>query len=257
MSAMFAVQGDSFVPLETARGYWSHNSMHGRAIIGILGQVLDVRHGGAELLPARLTVDMHRLAPFRPLTIETRVLRDGGRLRLAEAAMVIDGTEYARASCQFLRPGVSPDKPRWSGGRWDAPHPDTLPSLPPGKGVNIFEWKNVAGRMGSPLPRQMWMRELHDLIEDVPLSPWARLVAGADFASPWAHGVPYDPGYINTDLTVQIHRLPEGEWIGYETIGHEASSGIAVGQCRLHDVTGPIGFASATALHNPRSTPKN
>lgn len=252
MSAMLIAEGERFVPTERARGYWSSNSIQGRVLVGIVGHVLNARHGGDGFLPARLTVDMHRMAPFAPFTIQSRVIRDGGRLRLAEAVLAIEGQEYVHATCQFLRDGMPPEPPRWSGGNWDAPHPETLPPMPPEKGITLFDWRNISGHMGSPPPRRMWMREVFDLIEGVALSPWDRLVAGVDFASPWAHGVPFDPGYMNTDVTLQVHRMPRGEWIGFEATGHEASRGVAVGQCRIHDIEGPIGFAATTALHQPR-----
>lgn len=255
-TAFLARDGEHFVPLEPARGYWSRDSLHGRTVVGVLGHVLQARHGDDGFLPARLTVDMHRLPRFARFTVESCVVRDGGRLRLVEAILMADGVEYARSTAQFLRTGQGPDKPRWAGEPWDAPHPDDLPSSPiSGRldgGAPLFDWKIVAGKMGSPPPRQCWLREARPLIEGEPLSAWDRLVSGVDFASPWTHGVPFDPGYINTDVTLQIHRLPVGEWIGYEATGHQASQGVAVGQCRLHDLSGPIGFAATTALHQSR-----
>ncbi len=250
---MLIAEGEGFVPTERARGYWSRNSIQGRVLVGIVGHVLNERHGGDGFLPARLTIDMHRMAGFAPFTIESRIIRDGGRLRLAQAVLISDGQEYVHATCQFLRDGVPPEKPRWSGGNWDVPHPETLPQERLGEGVPLFDWRNISGKMGSPPPRRMWMRETLPLIEGAALSPWDRLVAAADFASPWAHAVRFDPGYMNTDVSVQVHRMPRGEWIGFEATGHEASRGVAVGQCRIHDLEGPIGFAATTALHQPRS----
>jgi hypothetical protein len=252
MQAMFTLQDDLYVPSDPARGVWSEDSLHGRAVVGLVGHVLVKRYGKAGMLPARLTIDMPRLSRFAPIRIESRLLRDGGRLHLAEAVLTIEGEEYARATCQFLRQGESPQVPRWSGEAWDAAHPDSLETLPINHRGTPFEWRNASGGLGSRLPRHMWMREKFLLVDGEPLSGWDRVALAADFASPWAHAARGDPGYINTDVTLQIYREPEGEWIGFEATGHQASHGIAVGNCRIHDVSGPLGFVATTAIaHRP------
>ena len=96
------------------------------------------------------------------------------------------------------------------------------------------------------------MREKYNLVQGVPHSPFSRAAVAADYASPYVHAGDAGIQYINTDITLQLHRLPEGEWIGFEAAGHEASHGIAAGYCRLHDCTGAIGFVSCTALANER-----
>lgn len=244
-SAHFTRAGELFAPNPSARGWWVENSLQGRAIVALLGRTLDREHGEPGLLPARLTVDMHSMAPFAPVRIETREVRSGRRLRLAEAVLLVDGREYARATCQFLRPGEPPDHAAYSPPAWGAPPPEAIPSHPV-RETDLSEFKNIAGRMGSPYPRQIWLRERHAIVTGEEPSPWDRLAACADFASPWAHSGD-KVGYINTDISTMIHRLPEGEWIGFEATGHEASHGIAVGHCRLHDPRGAFGFATATA----------
>ena len=49
-------------------------------------------------------------------------------------------------------------------------------------------------------------------------------------------------------MTLALHRLPAGEWIGFEVDHHDADAGIALGQCRLYDESGPIGLATCLAL---------
>ena len=45
----------------------------------------------------------------------------------------------------------------------------------------------------------------------------------------------------------------DGEWIGFEKINHHATDGVAIGECFLHDVEGPIGSASCVALRQARA----
>ena len=99
-------------------------------------------------------------------------------------------------------------------------------------------------------PRQTWLREFLTVIEGEPLTPFTRLALSADLASPWIHSSDRGFSYINTDVILQLHRLPRGEWIGFESTAHEATDGIAVGNCRVYDREGSIGYIGITALNN-------
>jgi hypothetical protein len=92
-------------------------------------------------------------------------------------------------------------------------------------------------------------------VEGVPFTPFSRVAIATDYVSPYAHASDTGIHYMNTDVTLHLHRPPEGERVGFQSTGHEASQGIAVGHCRLHDLAGPIGFVSCTALANERRKP--
>ncbi|MCK9541757.1 MAG: thioesterase family protein [Novosphingobium sp.] len=250
--AFLREEGGAFAPNEYSRGYWRDDSIHGRSLVGLLGQEIERRHGQAGWIPARFNVDMHRLAKFRPLKVETRSIRDGGRLRLIEAALTQDGLEVARAQCQFLRTGEAPEGRVWSPEPWGVSPPAELAPLDDPKRMRLAEWRPISGEMGTCGQRRIWTREFFDIVEGVPLTPFARVAVGADFGSPWIHSGDAGIKYINTDIVVQLHRLPRGEWLGLESTGHEASQAIAVGNCRFYDEDGPLGYISATALSNER-----
>jgi acyl-CoA thioesterase len=88
----------------------------------------------------------------------------------------------------------------------------------------------------------------------VPLTPFSRVAVSADFTSPFANAGDQGLRFINTDVTIYLHRRPATEWIGYEVIGHTATDGIAVAECRIHDETGVIGTSSVTALAQKTSS---
>jgi hypothetical protein len=44
-----------------------------------------------------------------------------------------------------------------------------------------------------------------------------------------------------------------GEWIGFEVVNHQATEGVAIGECFIYDQRGPIGSASVAALAQKRS----
>lgn len=251
-TAFFTRDGASFVPQEPARGWWRQDSLHGRAVVGLMGAQIADRHGAADMVPARFTIDMFRLAAFAPARIDTHVIRAGSRMALVEATMIVQGDAVARATMQFLRPADAPPGRVWAPGPWDAPDPDNLPPPPDSQQPRHFEIRPISGHLGAVVPKRLWLRETCALIADEPLGPYARAVLAADFVSAFAHAGDAGIRYINSDVTLQLHRLPKGEWIGFEATGHEASRGIAVGHCRIHDSDGAIGFIGCTALANER-----
>ena len=106
----------------------------------------------------------------------------------------------------------------------------------------------IVGHMGSLGPRRLWMSEVRELVEGVPMSPFVHVATGADFASPFANAGDQGLGYINSDVTLYLHRLPVTPWIGFDVVNHHATDGIAIGECWLYDEKGPIGTSTVAAL---------
>ncbi|HXC54939.1 MAG TPA: acyl-CoA thioesterase domain-containing protein [Rhizomicrobium sp.] len=242
------------MPQPAARGPWSANSLHGRVVIGLAGFELERCHGGAEWMPARLTVDMYRLPDFSPITAVTRVIRGGQRIKVVDCELISGGRSVARGTAQFLIRGENAPGKTWSPPAWEAPHPDTLPAPPAGQfGERMWKMRNVSDWFASNGARRgAWMAEIRELVEGFALTPFTRVAVAADFASPLANRSENSLGYINTDMTVYLHRLPVGEWIGFEKINHGATDGVAMGECFLHDIEGRIGSASCAALRQAR-----
>lgn len=245
--AFFCPEGDAFVPLPPARGPWNPQSLNGRVVAGLLGHALERRHGGVGWLPARLTVDMYRLPGFDPVTIETRVVREGRRIRIVDAILHSGGHDMARATCQFLALGENAPGEVWKPAPWDVPAPDALPDTDRA-GPVPWAMRAISGAFGQAGQRRTWLRELRPMVAGVPITPYARAAAACDFASPFAHSGSEGLSYINTDVTLMLHRLPAGEWLGFESSYHGADAGVAAGECRLYDEQGPIGLAACVAL---------
>lgn len=246
----FTRDGDSFIPTDAARGPWDRNSLHGRVIIGLLAFVIEQNHGADGFMPARLTVDMFRLPSLAPIEVTTRLIRDGMRIKVVEAEFVSGGVSMARASCQLLRRTENPDGQVWSPPNWDVPAPSdiALPDDPRAGMMGMWTVRPIVGAMGTLGPRRLWMSEVRDLVDGAPLTPFVRVAVGADFASPFANAGDKGLGYINSDVTLYLHRLPVTNWVGYEVVNHHATDGVAIGECWLYDEQGPIGTSTVAAL---------
>jgi hypothetical protein len=251
----FTRDGAAYVPSTVARGPWDPNSLHGRVIAGLLGHVIEQRHGDPALVPARLTVDMYKLPDLAPIEVTTKIVREGYRIKVVDAEFFSGGTSMARATCQLLRRTQDPPGKVWSPANWDVPAPADIPEPEDKRSGMGGMWttRPISGAMGTVGPRRLWMSEVRVLVEGEPLTPFGRVAVGADFASPFANAGDQGLGYINSDVTVYLHRLPATNWIGYEVVNHQATEGVAIGECWLYDEAGPIGTATVAALAQRRS----
>jgi acyl-CoA thioesterase len=248
--AFFTQNGDIFTPARVSAGPWDPNSLHGRVVVGLLGHEIQRRHSDDTFMPARLTVDMYRLPGFDTVEVTTRMVRDGKRIKVVDAEFISGGVSMARATCQLLKRTQNPDGAIWSPPNWNVPPPEKI-ELPDDlrKALGgMWEIRPIEGKMGTIGRRQTWMREVRDLIAGVPLTPFARAALAADFASPFANAGANGLAYINSDVTLYLHRLPVDEWIGFEVVNHQATDGVAIGECFAYDRNGAIGSSSVTAL---------
>ncbi len=246
----FSRDGDRFIPNPVSHGPWDPTSLHGRVVVGLLGREIERRHGDPAFMPARLTVDMYRLPDLSPAEVVTRVVREGRRIKVIDAEFISGGKPMARATCQLLRRTQNPDGQVWSPPTWDAPLPADIPAPedPHGSLGGMWTVRQISGAMGTLGTRRLWMSEVRELIGGEPWTPFARVAVGCDFVSPFANAGDKGLAYINSDVTLYLHRLPVTEWVGYEVVNHGATDGVAIGECFLHDECGPIGSATVAAL---------
>lgn len=252
----FVKENDRFLPTRAGVGPWDPNSLHGRLIVGLLGYEIERLHGSADYTPARLTVDMYRLPDLSPVEVTTRVVRDGYRIKVIDAEFISAGVSCGRATCQLLRRTENPPGNVWRRPAWDAPSPADIPEPEDRRGGMGGMWtvRPISGAFGSLGERKLWMSEVRELVDGQSWTPFSRVAVAADFASPFANAGDAGLGYINSDVTLYLHREPVSEWVGFEVINHGATAGVAIGECIVHDEDGPIGSASCTALAQKRKT---
>lgn len=275
-AAYFRLDGGVFVPGEQARGWWAPGTVHGRLLAGLAARVLEREHGAEGMHVARLTVDLFRTAPLAPVRVRTKRVRDGRRIRVADAVVYGageqgegvhgvgeqgegvhgvgeqgDGVPLARVSAVLLRTSAPPPGHVRATGPWDAPPPDALPAADTARTFWRFDedLRPVRAWHGDQR-RRAWLRESRPLVAGESVSPLVRVTLAADAASPMAHTSDEGLRYINADYTLTLSRLPLSDAIGLEATGHTAEDGIAVGHCTLYDAAGPIGYCVTTAVAN-------
>ena len=168
---------------------------------------------------------------------------------MADAVAVSEGQEIGRARAVQLRRAEAPDNPVWKPEPWDAPMPED--AGPPRDSLQGMwdTWLLPPGPQGQ---KRVWLKERHRLVEGEKLTPFVRVAGCADYASPIANAGANGLDYVNADITLYLHRLPIGEYIGFEVVDHESAEGIAVGDTTVYDVEGAIGRSVVCAVVNRR-----
>src|SRR5690606_41941989 len=90
------------------------------------------------------------------------------------------------------------------------------------------------------------------LVAEQPASPRATYLSRVDAATGIAvRQSPTEWMCPNVDLTVHLHRQPEGDWTGLDTTVTFAPTGQGVTSPVLHDIAGPVGHAQQILTVRP------
>ncbi|WP_306796239.1 thioesterase family protein [Nocardia sp. XZ_19_369] len=244
-----------FEPLPFAASAWSPTMVNGPAVCGLLARTLERQHGSPGFLPARLTVDLFRPTLAKPLTVVTELVREGRRIRVADAALMQDGVDVARATVVFLERSAQPPGQLWT--RAEVPRPPSVPvATEPtrplwGSDAHAEGWSPEIGEHQNDSRKRMWQAPMR-VIEGEPPSPFVGAVVIGEATSLMTNWGSAGIGFINTDMTLALARLPVGSEVGVEADSHLSTDGVAVGSATLFDRTGPFGTCVVTALSNAR-----
>lgn len=263
--ALFVREGSRFVATELTQGPWNPEHQHGGPVSALLARAVEEVPTLVPMRVGRLTVDLTRPVPVAPLGVAARVVREGKRVQLVEAALLHDDLEVARASALRLRIGQS------AGALEDPRRPDeTPPRAPTGPDgsvlaragfpvpgfIRALDMERVCGGLGLGAPACSWFRLRVPVVLGEPVSPLVRLAALADFTSGTANFLPIERwSSINADVSIHVLRQPVGEWIAVDAVAHVAEDGIGHSRAQLFDVEGLVGTGSTAQLVDEVAAP--
>jgi hypothetical protein len=252
VDALFVPDGGSFVPTEYARGPWSPDSLHGGPVAALLvGEVERTAAGDGRHL-VRLTLDLLRPVPLAPLTVTWSTPRGGRRVQLVDGVLSAGDVEVALARVVRILGHPGGAAPATAVREDDPPAgPETgIDSTLRMGAYRAFHNEGmvirfVEGRFDQRGPATAWFRLAHPVVAGQVPSPWQRVAAAADFANGVARELDFAPGvlFINPDLTVSVHRPPEGEWVCLDARTRFGVPGVGATEAALWDRRGRIGRA--------------
>ncbi|MGA7688766.1 MAG: thioesterase family protein [Jiangellales bacterium] len=212
----------------------------------------------ADALPARLTAEIFRPVPVADLVVRAELHRPGRRVAWASATLAAADapTEpLMRAQIWLVRRTAEPlDVP--STPVEPAPPPGTEQPTPPGWGGGYLQavtWELSDGSFAAPGPATTWTRLKVDLVDGERPTGAQHAAVVADAGS--GISAVADPSrlvFVNTELSIHLHREPVGHdvWMAARTTLDPA--GIGHAHTRLGDDQGGVGSANQTLFVEPR-----
>jgi hypothetical protein len=265
--SFYEPDGDAYVATEATRGPWDPGAQHAGPPAALIGREIERLGGGrmadGEGAPAqvgRITYEIMRSIPIGRLHVQAEVVRPGRRVEMVQATLTDEGGEaLVRARGWRLRteevrfempPGI-PDAPPGPEGA----EPGSFPDVGYEVGYHTaMEYRFVEGAWVEKGPATVWMRMGVRLLPDEEPTPLQRVLVAADSGNgvsvtlDWTRYL-----FINVDLTVRLHRMPEGEWVCLNAVTLPEPNGIGLADAQLFDERGPIGRGAQTLLIAERS----
>ncbi len=254
-TALFERENGGYRPTRLSGSPWSVDALHGGPPAALLAREVERFEGGQRFRVARITVELLRPVPLERLEVSAYLRRPGRNVQLIEATLRSPDHDVARATGLRIRRGdISlPDAVRDDTPPPPGPEHGTAPThrsspFVPGFHSEGVEHRFIQGGFDRPGPGVDWIRVKYPLLEGEPLSPLCRACAVADFGNGISGLVPGTHTYINPDLTVYLHRYPEGEWICLDAVTRIHGEGIGLAESRLSDERGPIGCSMQSLI---------
>jgi len=255
--SFFYRDGAFYVPTELTRGPWDARAQHGGPPAALLGTAMERTEPREETMVVRASFEILKPVPLAPLTLVTSVVNAGRSVQVIGGVLASGGEEVMRGQIVRMRlTGLRIE---------EAPLPGPPPGPDEGKPSRFFptghdagyhtgmEASFVRGGFLEQGPAVAWLRMRHPLIAGEPIAPLARVLIAADSGNGVSSVLDYRRFiFINPDLTVNLHRYPEGEWICLEAQTVVSRRGVGLAVSGLHDLRGPIGRASQSLLVGER-----
>ena len=250
---LYVPDADRFIPSAHTRGPWNAGAQHGGPVAALMARAMEALQSDVPMRVVRFTAEILRPVTLHPLFVTARVERGGRRVQLLSASLGDGERELCRAGAWRIRVRDA---------AIDAPPPSPLPFAGPHDGEPFpaeselpafhrtgAELRFVRGSFFDVGPSTVWIRLRRPVVGDETPSPLMRAAAASDFGNGISAAVPWGSYiYINTDLSVYLHRYPLGEWVCLDASSRVDPGGMGLAESELFDEHGRIGRALQALL---------
>ncbi|MFE5286892.1 thioesterase family protein [Nocardia sp. NPDC056611] len=228
---------------------WAATMQHGAPPSALLARAVERCAPREGTRIARLTMEILGPIPVGEIEVRAWIERPGKRVELVAAELVApqpDGSARVVAKAAAWRIATTDTSPVVHTA--DAPLPPVPEEgkvswgLPAGWDVGYVKSVDLRGVESDDITRRVWVKPRVEVVEGEEISPLVRVFSVADVAN--GVGARLDPlqyTFLNTDLTIDLFRLPVGEWIGLAVETSIGPDGVGLCSTVLHDQQGPIG----------------
>lgn len=227
-----------------SQGAWQPGEQHLAPAAGLVLAEIE-RRLPSDKLVSRVSFDILGVIHSGEFTIDVSVVRPGRTIELVEGQMRHGDRVSIRARVWRL---VASDTSAIAGHEWsELPSVTEMPVIPLAErwgGGFITSLKGHQEAHAHPGFARSWVHSPYPLVDKEIDPPTAGFVKVIDAANGLA--VREDPAttfFPNVDLTIHLTRVPDPEWVGFETRVAFGPTGIGATSSVLSDVNGPIGTA--------------
>jgi hypothetical protein len=252
--------GDLFRATELTRGPWDPGAQHAGPPAALLAFAIEALPEADGFQVGRITFEILRSVPIAPMQVQARVVRPGRRVQLLEAELRdAEGEALMLARAWLIRTTAVDVPPEAVVAGTPPPPPEQAAPgnfFPTGQEHgyhSAMEVRFVSGDFVEPGPATVWLRMRKPLVAGTEPSPLQRTLLVADVGNGVSASLDFRRFlFINVDLTVQLERLPAGEWVGIDAVTLPQPSGVGTAESVLFDREGRIGRALQTLLISER-----
>jgi hypothetical protein len=254
MEAVYRVNGRRVETSPRAAGPWDPTMQHGAAPAALVAWAADRINAKFPARIARITLDFLRPVPVEPMEIESHVLREGRKIQVASISLFARGKEVVRASVLKVRmanlalPAGLPEM------ALDAPPPELCRERTDRRRIrcpflDVISLRNPSGQAQPSGRGMIWFKVERPIVEGETVTPAMRAAIGADFGNGVSAALDFQMwSFINGDMTLNLARLPVGDWILVSAETWLGSDGGGMATARLADATGYFGRAAQSLV---------
>lgn len=236
-----------------AQGAWNAHEQHMAPATGIICAELEQFSPRSDVRIGRISLDIFGLIAGGEFSITTKVIRGGKTIELVESEMVAQGKTCIVARTWRMMTSESQSVAGLEDQQVGTP--ENLPVWPeirlwPGGYIQSLEARTTQRREGAGI---VWLTNDLEMVEGKPTSAFVKLMGMVDTAN----GIvarqkpPFKWGFPNLDLQIHLYRLPQGNWLGLETVQQYGEDGIGLTSAILHDIHGPFGRSEQIVTLRP------
>ena len=260
-AAYVQLDDDRFRATALTRGPWHPDHQHAGPPSALICRAIEraaAMDGLAHL--GRLTVNLLRPTPVGDCRVEVSTDYVGRNAGHYSGRMTAQGKDVARFTALMQREEDLPVPEGTLG------HPPPAAPKPPAESplvtmgfadgafgyARLVENRLAAGRFFKG-PCAAWFRMNHPLVKGETPSAYQRVAVAGDSGNGISAALDFKKYvFINCDLTINLLRRPEGEWICLEARSLFGDNGCGLAESALYDERGMIGRATQNLTVRPR-----
>lgn len=236
-----------------AQGAWNDDEQHMGPATGIICTELEQFSPRDDMRIGRISLDILGMIHFGEIEITTKVIRAGRTIELIESVLSTHSKTGSKV-CLIARVWrmITSDTSMVHGLEdeiilqpQDLPNWDGL-SCWGGRFISsLVAHADADNRKGKGI---VWVHAPFDMVEGQATSDFVKLMGVVDIANGIVPRIEQDvaQGHVewifpNIDLQIHMHRFPEGQWLGLETVQQIGTDGIGLTSSVLHDIHGAFG----------------